>query len=307
MPRGLPSRRKMTMVTTVDHASEQSSAAGEPVGPTRPAPAPERGFGAVLRGLLAHPLTRGHDLDDPNTTALRRQIVRGKPFLRRIYQEWYAALAASIPPAAEVPGRVLELGSGAGFFNEVVPETITSDIMLTPGAGGARVVLDGLRLPVGDAALRAIVMTNVFHHLPDARRFLAEAARAVRPGGVVAMVEPWISTWSRFVYRKLHHEPCLPEAPDWSFPATGPLSSANEAQAWIVFQRDADVFRREFPQWRLEQVRPMMPLSYLLSGGVSMRALAPSFAFGLLRAMERAVGSRAAMFAYVRLRRVAQP
>ena len=295
------------MVEAVERASEQSSAAREPVG-TRPAPAPERGFGALLRGLLAHPLTRGYDLDDPNTTALRRQIVRGKPFLRRIYQEWYALLAESIPPAADVPGRVLELGSGAGFFNEVVPETITSDIMLTPGgAGGARVVLDGLRLPVDDGALRAIVMTNVFHHLPDARRFLSEAARAVRPGGVVAMVEPWISAWSRIVYKKLHHEPCLPEAPDWSFPATGPLSSANEAQAWIVFHRDAEIFRREFPQWRIEEVRAMMPLRYLLSGGVSMRALVPAFTFALLRAMENAVGPRAAMFAYVRLRRVDQP
>jgi len=293
----------------VERASEQSKAASQTVG-AKPAiahAAPHaggRGVGAMLRGLLAHPLTRGHDLDDPHTTALRRQIVRGKPFLRRIYQEWYAALAESIPRAADVPGRVLELGSGAGFFNEVVPETITSDIMLTPGA---RVVLDGLRLPVPDASLRAIVMTNVFHHLPDARRFLTEAARAVTAGGVVAMVEPWISPWSRIVYRKLHHEPCLPEAPDWSFPATGPLSSANEAQAWIVFHRDADVFGREFPQWRIEHVRPMMPLRYLLSGGVSMRALVPSFSFPLLRAAENAVGPRAAMFAYVRLRRTEQP
>ena len=296
------------MVEAVAHASEQPNAAiGAPgaQGPPPPPPAPAavRGIGALLRGVLAHPLTRGHDLDHPGTTALRRQIVRGKPFLRRIYQEWYAELAASIPPAADVPGRVLELGSGAGFFSEIVPETITSDIMLTPGA---RVVLDGLRLPFDDAALRAIVMTNVFHHLPDARRFLTAAARAVRRGGVVAMVEPWISSWSRIVYQKLHHEPCLPDAPDWSFPAAGPLSSANEAQAWIVFERDAGIFQREFPQWRIEAIRPMMPLRYLLSGGVSMRALAPTFTFPLLRAMENAAGPRGAMFAYVRLRRSEQ-
>jgi SAM-dependent methyltransferase len=261
----------------------------------------------MMRDLLAHPLTRGHDLDDPNTTALRRQIVRGKPFLRRIYQEWYAALADSLPRAADVPGRVLELGSGAGFFAEVVPETIASDVFLAPGV---RIVLDGLHLPLSDASLRAIVMTNVFHHLPDARRFLAEAARAVRPGGVVAMVEPWISTWSRFVYRKLHHEPCLPEAPDWSFPATGPLSSANEAQAWIVFHRDAERFRREFPQWRIERVRPMMPLRYLVSGGVGMRALAPGWSTPLWRGVERALrpfNNQLAMFAEVVLRRTEHP
>jgi SAM-dependent methyltransferase len=255
----------------------------------------------MLRGMLALPLTRGRDLDDPDTTVLRRQIIRGKPFLRRIYQEWYAMLADALPRPADVPGRVLELGSGAGFFKELVPEVIASDIFHFPHLD---VVLDGQRMPVADAALRAIVMTNVLHHVPDVRRFFAEATRCVRSGGVVALVEPWISPWSRFVYKKLHHEPCLPEAAQWSFPATGPLSAANEALPWIVFHRDAEVFQREFPQWRIEQVTPMMPLRYLISGGVSMRALAPAFSFPVLRAMERAVGPRAAMFAHVRLRRV---
>jgi SAM-dependent methyltransferase len=162
--------------------------------------------GAMLRNLLAHPRTRGVDLDDPRTTALRRDIVRSKPFLKRIYDEWYALLAADLPAG---PGRVLELGSGAGFFGEVVPEAITSEIFPTPGID---VVLDGLRLPLADGSLRGIVMTDVFHHLPDVRRLLTEATRCVRPGGVVAMIEPWVSPWSRLVYTKLHHEPFRPDA-----------------------------------------------------------------------------------------------
>ena len=36
--------------------------------------------------LLALPATRGLDLDAPETTALRREIVRGKPFLRAVYE-----------------------------------------------------------------------------------------------------------------------------------------------------------------------------------------------------------------------------
>jgi SAM-dependent methyltransferase len=167
-------------------------------------------------------------------------------------------------------------------------------------------VLNGLHLPLADGSLCAIVMTNVLHHLPDVRRFFVEATRCVRPGGVIAMVEPWISPWSRIVYTRLHHEPCLPDAIDWSFPATGPLSSANEALAWMVFERDRAVFEAEFPLWRIETVRPMMPLRYLASGGVSMRSLVPGFAFTPMRLIEKAFERPAAMFAHVVLRRVEQ-
>ncbi|MGH2607070.1 MAG: hypothetical protein ACRDG5_10805, partial [Anaerolineales bacterium] len=69
----------------------------------------------LLTGLLRHPLMRGRDLDDPNTTELRKQILGTNPFLRKVYRAWYDALRESLPPR---PGRVLELGSGAGFLEE---------------------------------------------------------------------------------------------------------------------------------------------------------------------------------------------
>jgi hypothetical protein len=40
-----------------------------------------------------------------------------------------------------------------------------------------------------------------------------------------------------------------PDAADWSFPAVGPLSGANGALPWILFERDRARFEREFPQW----------------------------------------------------------
>lgn len=255
-----------------------------------------------LKGLLAHPLTRGLDLDDPHTTALRRRIVREKPFLRRIYEEWYALLVAAIP-AGE--GGVLELGSGGGFLSEFLPNLITSEVFPCPGV---QHVIDAHCLPLGDGELRAIVMTNVFHHLPRVRRFLAEARRCVRPGGVLAMIEPWLTPWSRFVYRHIHHEPCDPAAATWEFPPAGPLSGANGALPWIVFHRDRREFEREFPQWAIRTLRPLMPLRYLLSGGVSLRSLAPGWTFGWWRGVERLLtplNGKLAMFALIVLERTA--
>jgi len=44
-----------------------------------------------------------------------------------------------------------------------------------------------------DGSLRAIVMTDVLHHIPNVESFFAEAARCVRPGGVIVMIEPWLT------------------------------------------------------------------------------------------------------------------
>jgi SAM-dependent methyltransferase len=252
----------------------------------------------MLRALLAHPLTRGLDLDDPNTTAMRRRIVQSKPFLRAIYLEWYRKLAGDLPGG---DGRVLELGSGAGFFRDVVGEAICSEIFVCPNID---VVCDGQRMPFGDSSLRAIVMTDVFHHLPRAREFLREATRSVRPGGVVAMIEPWVTSWSKIIYTKLHHEPFRPEAEAWEFPSSGPLSGANGALPWIVFERDRERFEREFPQWKIERVEKIMPMRYLLSGGVSMRSLLPGWMHGPVKSFEKTIGQRGAMFAHIVLRRV---
>jgi SAM-dependent methyltransferase len=250
--------------------------------------------------MLEHPLTRGLDLDDPATTVLRRRIVRDKPFLNRVYREWYAAIVRALPDGS---GAVLELGSGAGFLADYVPGVITTEVFPCPGI---RAVVDGGALPFADGTLRAIVMTDVFHHLPDAARFLHEAARCVRPGGRLVMIEPWVTPWSRLVYGRLHHEPFEPDAPEWTVPRTGPLSGANGALPWIVFARDRERFAREHSEWQIRSVQPGMPFRYLVSGGISLRSLSPGWTFGAWRGVERLLSpwmNRLGMFALIELER----
>ena len=104
----------------------------------------------------------------------------------------------------------------------------------------------------------------------------------------MAMIEPWVTPWSRFVYTRLHHEPFQPETPSWELPTSGPLSGANDALPWIIFARDRIKFEQEFPQWQIEMIKPIMPFRYLLSGGVSLRGLAPGWSFGMWRQLENA-------------------
>jgi SAM-dependent methyltransferase len=259
-----------------------------------------RAFVSRLKATLAEPRVRGLEIDDPRTTALRRKIIEEKEFLRRIYEEWYQAIVEAVPRGE---GEVVEIGSGAGFLARHLPGLITSDVFVSPGV---KIVLDCESLPFAEGSLRAIVMTDVFHHISDTRRFLHDAARCVRSRGVVVMIEPWVTLWSSVVYRHLHHEPFEPRAEQWEFPRGGPLSSANGALPWIVFERDLDAFEKEFPQWRLSRKRLLMPFRYLLSGGVSQRALVPAYSFGFWRRLEgllQPAMGRLAMFAHIMLER----
>jgi len=254
-----------------------------------------------LRRLLAHPLTASLHVDDPATTELRKQVIASKPFLKAIYDEWYAMLAREVP-AGE--GLAVEFGSGGGYAAQFIPGLVTSEVFASPGV---QVVSNAQAMPFGDGELRAIVMSNVLHHMPNLRLFFAEATRCLRPGGRILMIEPWVTPWSRLIYKKLHEEPFEPEARDWEFAESGPLSSANVALPWIVFARDEKRFSKEFPSLKIEHVQAFLPFRYLVSGGVGMRSLMPGFTHGAWAGLERLMGPLSAgmgMFAFIALRRV---
>lgn len=253
----------------------------------------------MIRNLLEHPLARGLDLDSVETTLIRRRIVKDKPFLKKLYLEWYAMLLKKVP---KIGGQILELGSGAGFLKELDPSVLTSEVFVCEGVDFR---IDACRnIPFQDNELKAVLMTDVFHHLPNTDNFFQEALRVLAPGGVISMIEPWVTSWSKFVYKKLHHEPFVPDAKTWRFESTGPLSGANGALPWIVFHRDKDVFEEKYPEMKIADIQLTMPVAYILSGGVSMRSLAPGCFYEGLRFLEKSlhfINDKIAMFAQITL------
>jgi len=255
----------------------------------------------MLKKLLTCPRARGLDIDDPRTTEIRRRIILEKPFLRRLYDEWFKGIRDELPAGK---GPVIEVGSGAGYLEKFAPHVVKSDTIPCPDID---IVLDGGALPFADASLAALVMVDVFHHLSRPRSFLQEAQRCLSPGGMIIMIEPWVTPWSRFAYGRFHPEPFVPEAKTWEFPSTGPLSGANIALPWIVFSRDRDMFQAEFPLLRIQAIEPMMPFLYLLSGGLSFRSFQPGWTYPLWRFLERllvSVRPDIAMFARIAVHRI---
>lgn len=228
--------------------------------------------------FLISPSLRQAEIGSREWFQQQQAMILSKPLVKRCYDLWYEALARDV---ASVPGRgvVLELGSGAGYLKRFVPQAITSD--LTPGM--ADMIVDGRSLPFDDGSVQALLLTHVFHHIPDVRAFFREAQRVLLPGGVISMIECAHTPLSRLFFGKVHPEPYLPDAERWEFDAANSMLDSNQALSWIVFFRDRERFRREFPDFTLEGVRYLPWLSYLLSGGVNLRSLVPPAAAPLFR------------------------
>jgi SAM-dependent methyltransferase len=240
-----------------------------------------KGFAGWLRRWLAHPLARDLDLESSEATEVHARLIREKALLRRLYHSYYVAYDEVIARATP-GGLIVEIGSGGGYYRSLRPNVISID--LRPGAD-VDVVGSALAIPLRTNSTSAILLLNVLHHLPNPVAFFHECARILTPGGRVCLIEPYVGPMSRRVVRPLHHEP-WDESAAWSLPDTGPMTAANMAMPWIIFFRDRARYDSEFAQLPVSSIRLHTMALYLLSGGVSMRALLPGFLFGPTLAVE---------------------
>ena len=222
-----------------------------------------------------------HDLDDPATTLLHAKIIQSKPFLKKLYIDVYTQFKNSIPDINNNKFLV-ELGSGGGFIKEVIPDVITSDIIELPDID---MHFSALNMPFENNTVDAFFMVDVLHHINNTRTFFKEVNRCLKSGGKLIMIEPANTLWSRFIFKNFHHEP-FDYSGGWELTNTGPLSSANAAIPWIIFYRDKKIFEKEFPYLKIVQLKPHTPFRYLVSGGVSLKQLLPSFTYNIIKGIE---------------------
>ena len=220
------------------------------------------------------------DLDDPNASLAHRDIILKKPFLKRLYNDWYLIF---IIKSKEIKnGKYLEIGSGGGFLKDVFPEVITSDILILPNVD---LIFTAEEIPFKENELASIVMLNVFHHIPKPHLFLKEAQRTLIKGGKIIMTEPANSSLARFIYKRFHHEP-FDEKGQREIKAGNPLSNSNQALPYIYFERDLNLFKKDFPLLKINSINYHSPFSYIISGGVSRSAMLPFFMYIFVKGIE---------------------
>ena len=101
--------------------------------------------------------------DDVAATLRHAEIIRRKPFLKKLYTEFYN-LFKEFTPKIPKDGTLIELGSGPGFIKDIIQETVTSDILALPGIDK---IFSALNMPFENNSVRAIFMLNTLHHIND--------------------------------------------------------------------------------------------------------------------------------------------
>mgnify|MGYP003346577511 CR=1 FL=1 len=162
-------------------------------------------------------------------------------------------------------GKALDVGCGDGKFTRVLAaqsaQTSGIDVkakkiaeaQATAKEAGANVdfrVASGEALPWPDATFDVVAFSNSLHHMPAPAAALAEAARALKPGGLLYVMEP-VPSGNYHEATKLVNDETVVRTEAWH------AMRALEAKG---FSRVRDIMyraRREFgsfEEWREDQI-----------------------------------------------------
>jgi len=201
---------------------------------------------------------------------------QSKPLLQQIYASFYKRIVALID--RQIPGTVLEIGSGIGNLKAHYPPAVCSDLFPNPWLD---LVCDGYELPFAASSLSHLVLFDVFHHLEAPRAFFKEARRVLTVRGRLIIFDPYISLASFPVYGLLHHEPVAWRKPiqknDVAPRPRGYYAAQGNATR-LFFRREGERPREpQFPKgWHVVHAEAFAAFSYLLSGGYSKPAVYPA-------------------------------
>jgi SAM-dependent methyltransferase len=216
-----------------------------------------------------------------------RRVWEQKPVLRRIYNEEFFSRLLS---ARTSGGVSVEVGGGPGFFKQLLPSVISTDLVSCPWLD---VVADAQALPFQTSSVTNIFGLDVLHHLAAPMKLLKEAERILIPGGRLVLVEPWLTPFSRFLYRYFHQEDCDLSAQPWR------LDDAREAPRKKAFDGNQAIPYLLFSSQNRQKTLAMLPhlacvasepfclFAYLLTFGFKPMNLLPEIFYPTVSMLER--------------------
>ena len=133
---------------------------------------------------------------------LDRFVAGNHPHATILHPQWLSirAQCASMAYAARhARGLLVDIGCGntpfEGLFRERVERYVGMDYPTTArlvGASRAEVYATALRLPLADASVETLLLTEVLEHLREPTPVLEELFRVLKPGGVLIASAPMI-------------------------------------------------------------------------------------------------------------------
>jgi hypothetical protein len=215
-----------------------------------------------------------------------------KQLLQLVYMKLYRLIANNL---SELP--VVELGSGLGNIQMVLPNCLRTDLFPYPWIDQ---IENAYKLSFANESVSDLILSDVFHHLKYPGTALKEFHRVLRKGGRVVMLEPCISALGLIVYGLLHVEPIAITKPilwfapeDWS-PENIDYYAAQGNASRIFAGRK---FRSQLQDWHSVKTIRLSAISYAASGGYSKPQFYPTSALPLIQKVEKLLDPLPALFA----------
>lgn len=109
-------------------------------------------------------------------------------------------------PLQSVRGSLVDVGAGQGPWRSLLHPSVkyvAVDVAIASefgmGQQDGTLYYDGVKLPLEDESLDAILCTEVIEHVPDVASFLQDLNRVLRKGGTLILTVPWAA--------RVHHQP----------------------------------------------------------------------------------------------------
>jgi SAM-dependent methyltransferase len=228
------------------------------------------------------------DINSVNRISVHKEILNSKRMIKEVFFEFHHLFNFIDLKYFSGSGMRLEIGAGSAPIKETYSDVFSSDIV--PGEG-IDFTFDAVDMKFKDSSLRAVFAQNVLHHLPNPNGFFLELDRVLSPGGGAVFIEPFYGPLASFIYKRISkYEHFDKLQKDWTSDNSNPMSGANQALSYIIFIRDHDKFKKNYPNLEVVITKPINNyIRYILSGGINFVQIVPDFLIPILKIMEIAL------------------
>jgi SAM-dependent methyltransferase len=224
-------------------------------------------------------------MEAPQATVVRyRQVLAGKPVLRKLYLDWYCHMKRMLSDASPT----VEVGTGHGLMAEILTDVIRSDVFPSPYTD---LSCDAMNLPFHDESVGNFVMLDVIHHIERPMRAFVEFSRCLKEGGRIVAAEPYLSPFAKLLF-KFHFEEVDFSQELGSLKELSSSSDSNPFEGNMALSHKALVTHtnellEHIPSLRLIRREISDHIVYPLSGGFNFPSLVPLWSLSGLQALER--------------------